>query len=74
MFQLTLGPADLTTAKYLAEQQHQRLRRCLCPIRSTRTQPRFRLSGSLTLGRLQLAGSCTVHPSGSTPARCRSAT
>ncbi|MFC2099394.1 hypothetical protein ACFLSF_00980 [Candidatus Bipolaricaulota bacterium] len=58
MFGLTLNPVDTTTAKHLAKLQQQRLARC---IHARRTRPPFRLDASLSVGRLQLAASCTLH-------------
>jgi len=71
MFQLTLGPTDHRTLHRLACSDRERLRRAL---HRERRRPAFRLAGSLAIGRLRLAASCTLESSRAMPARCRPVT
>lgn len=71
MFQLSLGPIDTRTLIYLAALEQQRLR---SGLRKTPRQPRFRVAGSLSIGSLRLAVSCTPDPDRPQRASCDSAT
>ena len=64
MFHLTLGPTDHRALMQLSRSERDRLRAALA---RTRVRPWLQFAGSLTLGRLRLAASCTVE-SGRSPA------
>jgi len=64
MFQLTTGPTDHRTLMQLSRSDRDRLR---ATIARTHVRPCLHVAGSLTLGRLRLAASCTVE-SGRSPA------
>jgi hypothetical protein len=71
MFQLSLGPIDTKRMIQLAALEQQRLRE---GMRGTFRRPRFRVAGSLSIGGLRLAASCTLDSKLPRRASCDSAT